>query len=71
MRPRKRVRADFGEDEYEFELQLHLDALEHERKPPRDLLSGTGVACARTLARSLACARARAHTRTRIDQNLW
>ena len=34
-RTRKRSRLDFGEDVYEYELQLHLDALEHERKPPR------------------------------------
>jgi len=57
MRPRKRVRADFGEDEYEYELQLHLDALEHERKPPRDLHAGAGVIC----TRALACARTHAH----------
>jgi len=33
--PRKRSRAHFGDDVYEMELQMHLDKLAHERKPPR------------------------------------
>ena len=33
--PRKRSRAYFGDDVYEMELQMHLDMLAHERKPPR------------------------------------
>ena len=32
---RKRSRAYFGDDVYEMELQMHLDRLAHERRPPR------------------------------------